>query len=102
MPHFIFAYHGGRRPDNPAAAAKMMEQWKIWLDGLGDAAVQRGNPVGQSFTVTSGGVEHDGGANPLSGYSIVQAESVEAALDLAEGCPHLHHGTIEVAEIIPM
>lgn len=102
MPHYLFVYHGGSKPETPAAGAKLMEQWQIWLTGLGDAVVERGNPVGRSKTVTARGVQDSGGANPVSGFSIIEAESMAAALYLTEGCPHLEHGTIEVAEIVPV
>ena len=51
-----------------------------------------------------GAVADHGGANPLSGYAIVEAESFEAACELAKGCPILEsaNGTIEVAPIIEM
>ncbi len=51
-----------------------------------------------SKTVSSSGVSDDGGSNPLLGFSIVKADSMDAALEMAKGCPHLEIGTIEVAE----
>jgi hypothetical protein len=32
----------------------------------------------------------------------VKADSMDAALEMAKGCPHLEHGTIEVAEVKEM
>ena len=37
---------------------------------------------------------YHGGANPVSGYSIVEAENIEAALALIKACPHLDSSTI--------
>ena len=102
MSSYIFAYHGGKRPETPEAGAELMARWKAWMGGLGDALVNPGNPVGKSKTVGSGGVSDDGGSNPLSGFSIVKADSMDAALEMAKGCPHLDHGTIEVAEAMEM
>ncbi len=102
MSNYIFAYHGGKRPETPEAGAELMARWKAWMGGLGDALVNPGNPVGKSKTVSSGGVSDDGGSNPLSGFSIVKADSMDAALEMAKGCPHLDHGTIEVAEAMEM
>lgn len=103
MSNYIFAYHGGRMPDTPEEGARVMAQWERWIGSLGDRMVNPGNPVGKSKTVSASGVTDDGGANPLSGYSIVTADSIEAALDLAKGCPHLDYdGTIEVAEVMEM
>lgn len=103
MSNFIFAYHGGRMPESPEEGAKVMAQWETWIGGLGDRMVNPGNPVGKSKTVSAGGVADDGGSNPLSGYSIVTADSIDAALEMAKGCPHLaYDGTIEVAEVMEM
>ena len=102
MPNYIFAYHGGKKPESPEAGAELMAKWKAWVDNLGDAMVNPGTPVGMSKTVSSDGVTNDGGPNPLLGFSIVKADSIEAALEIAKGCPHLEIGTIEVAETMEM
>lgn len=102
MPQFIFAYHGGQKPDSPEEGAKMMARWQAWIDDLGDAMVNPGNPVGKSKTVSAGGVADDGGSNPLAGFSVVKADSIEAAVDMAKACPFIEMGSIEVAEIMEM
>ncbi len=102
MPDFVFAYHGGKKPENAEEGAKNMAKWEAWIGGLGDAVVNPGTPLGMSKTVSSGGVTDDGGSNPLSGFSIVNADSMDAALEMAKGCPFLEFGTIEVAEVKQM
>lgn len=102
MSQYIFAYHGGGKPASPEEDARVMAKWKAWMGGLGDALINPGNPVGMSKTVSAGGVSNDDGSNPLSGFSIVKADNMDAALRLTRGCPHLDGGTIEVAEVIEM
>jgi hypothetical protein len=102
MPEFIFAYHGGKRPDTPEEGQKEMEKWGAWFAGMGDAVVNPGNPVGQSWTVSGDGVRQDGGANPLSGFTVVKAANIEAAAEMAKGCPIVDTGSVEVAEIMEM
>ncbi|QLC26210.1 hypothetical protein HFP57_15035 [Parasphingopyxis algicola] len=102
MPKYVFAYHGGKAPESPEEGAEVMARWQAWFGNLGDAVVDGGNPVGPSKTVSTGGVADDGGANPLSGYSIVQADSIDAAVEMAKGCPIMDHGTVEVAEAMEM
>jgi hypothetical protein len=102
MSNYVFAYHGGRKPMSREEGAKYMAKWKAWVSSLGDAVVNPATPLGKSRTVSSGGVSDDGGSNPLSGFSIVRADSTDAALGMARGCPHLEHGTIEVAEVMDM
>ena len=76
-----------------------MEAWKAWNAGLGDAVVDPGLPVGPSKTITANGVEDNGGANPASGMTVLQANSMDEAITLAKDCPHLSgSGTIEIAE----
>lgn len=102
MPNFMLAYHGGKMPETPEEGAAAMEKWNAWFTEMGDAVVDGGNPVGASKTVSASGVADNGGANPLSGYSIVSADNIESAAKLAAGCPIIEHGSVEVAEIIPM
>ena len=97
---FLFAYHGGRIPESPEAGAKHMAKFEAWVGGLGDAVVNPGHPLGKSKTVSSSGVSDDGGSNPLVGFSVVKAASMDAALEMAKGYPHLEIGTVEVVEMM--
>jgi len=104
MPQFIFAYHGGKKPETPEEGAKVMEAWKNWMGSMGVALIVPGAPVGMSKTVSNGSVADDGGSNPLSGYSVIEAADITAACELAKGCPMVveAHGSVEVAEILEM
>ncbi len=102
MPEYIIAYHGGREPESPEEGAKGKEKWKTWLGDLGDAIVNPGTPLGMNRLVSSSGVSDDGGPDPLTGYTIVKADDMDAALEMAKACPFLEVGTLEVAEIMQM
>ena len=103
MAKFIFAYHGGSMPQNPEDAEKVMKAWNDWMQGLGAALIDGGAPVGKSHTVSGSGVALDGGTNPLSGYSLVEATDQAAAVEMARGCPIIHAGgSVEVAECMAM
>lgn len=104
MPKFMYIYHGGGRPETPEEGERVMAAWMKWMEGMGDAVVDGGNPAGMSRTVTAGGVEDNGGANPVSGYTLVNAADMDAACEMARGCPILEGGagTIEVAEAMEM
>ncbi|MFT7675700.1 MAG: hypothetical protein ACI845_004127 [Gammaproteobacteria bacterium] len=104
MAKFILVYHGGTMPETQEEGMKVMAQWQAWLGGMGDAVVDAGNPVGLSSTVHSNGsVTADGGANPVSGYSIISADDLDAATALAKGCPVFEAaGSVEVAELMEM
>ncbi len=87
-------------PETSDERVKLMAKWQVWLDGLGAALISPGAPLGKSTTIGRSGIEDGGGANPLSGFTIVEAKDKDAAHGLAIGCPILdNEGTIEVAEL---
>ena len=103
MSNYAFAYYGEPKFKNPEEGAKYKAKWQAWARALGDAWVNPGYPLGKPRTVRSGGVVSDGGgSNRLTGFSIVKAKSMDAALEMAKGCPHLEHGTVDVAEAMEM
>jgi hypothetical protein len=87
-------------PESDEERGKVMEEWGRWFGALGADLVDGGNPVGQTRTITAGGsITDGGGANPVSGYSVIKADSLDAAVAQAQGCPLLQTGgTIEVCE----
>jgi hypothetical protein len=100
MAKFLLVYHGGGMPESQEEQAKVMAAWGGWFQSTGGALKDLGNPIGQTSTIApDGSVSHGGGANPTSGYSLLEAESMDAAVAIAKGCPVLQGGaSIEVAE----
>ena len=104
MAKYMFVYHGGGMPETPEEGAKVMAAWNAWYGQMGDALVDGGAPAGKSHTVSKSGVVEDGGANPVSGLTIVQAADHAAACEMAKGCPMVQDGSgsVEVAEMMEM
>jgi hypothetical protein len=105
MAKYLFVYHGGGKgPTDPAEVKKVMDAWGAWFGSMGSAVIDGGNPVGKSSTVKSDGSLADGGGpNPASGYSLIEASSLEDAHKKAKGCPLLKAGgTIEIAQAMDM
>ena len=104
MPQYMFVYHGGKKPDSPEEGEKVMAEWGAWYEGMGKAVLHGGGPAGMSKTVSSSGVADDGGANPVSGFTLVEAADQDAACEMAKGCPMVKDssGSVEVAELIQM
>ncbi len=104
MSKYLFVYHGGENPESQEEVAEVMNAWGQWLGSMGSSVIDGGNPVGISSTVQSNGtVVDNGGDNPASGYSLVEASDLNEALTKAKGCPVLSAGgTVEVAEAIDM
>ncbi|MBI4920983.1 MAG: hypothetical protein HY834_04490 [Devosia nanyangense] len=104
MSKYLLSYHGGGMPATPEEGEKVMAAWNSWMGGLGKALVDGGNPTGPSRTIAASGTVSDGGgANPTTGYSILEAANLDAAVKASQGCPILASGgSIEVAELMPM
>lgn len=99
MAKYLMAYTGGTMAATDEERAAVMAAWGAWFGTLGSAIVDPGNPFGPSATVAGGGSVSSGGGSGLTGYSVVNAENLDAASALAKGCPVLDAGgTVEVYE----
>ena len=81
-----------------------MAEWRSWMQSLGKSIVDPGVPLRAPKTVSLSGVK-DGSISKtsrLTGYSVVEAANIEDAIEMAKTCPHLHFGTIDVAEVMKM
>jgi hypothetical protein len=100
MAKYMFAYSGGNGlPADDAERDAVMAKWGQWFGQLGSAVVDPGGPTGSAKTVGKGGSMKDGGSRSVTGYSIVSADSLDAAVELAKGCPAVEVGTVDVYEI---
>lgn len=104
MAKYALVFHGGGMPETEEESAAVMAAWGVWMEGLGAALTDPGNPFGSAKTINSdGSTSAGGGANPATGYTLVDADSLDAAVALAKGCPILASGgSIEVAEALDM
>jgi hypothetical protein len=103
MPQYVIVYLGGDQPSSPEEGKQHFAKYKEWLSSLGDSAVSPANPLKNTRTVNSDGTVTTGGTMSMSGYTIIEADSMEAALDIAKSCPFLDiGGSLEVSELIQM
>ena len=104
MAKYVLVYHGGGMAETEEEQAEVMAAWGVWMDGIGSALEDPGAPAGPARTVASDGAVTDGGgANPATGYSIVQADSLDEAVTLTKNNPIFSSGgSIEVFEAIEM
>jgi hypothetical protein len=74
-----------------------------WLSSLGDSAVSPANPLKNTNTVNADGSVSTGGTTTMSGYTIIETDSMGAALSIAKACPFLEiGGSLEVSELMQM
>jgi hypothetical protein len=92
MGSYVLLYSGGTMPESEEEQAQVMRAWTDWFESLGGAVTDPGNP----FTPQAKRVGSDGSMSEMpaeaSGYSIVSADSLDAAADIAKGCPVIAGG----------
>jgi hypothetical protein len=88
MANYLLLYHGGGTPESPDEQSKVMAAWGEWMGKLGPALVDGGNPTTTSKTVDGqGSVGAGTTSDPVTGYSIIKADSLDQAVELSKGCP---------------
>jgi hypothetical protein len=107
MARFMFLYRGpATSPEHftPEQVEEQMQAWGQWMGRIGSALADGGAPFGARGAVSDDGTTPEPGE--LNGYSIVEADSVDAARALTENHPFLSDGkgqfTIEIFELTPM
>ena len=101
MSDYLLLFGGGSMPETKEEQDAVMAAWNSWFGELGDSLKDGGNP----FTPAAKSIGPDGsvsdgsGDGTASGYSIIKADSLDAAVALAKGCPVLHGGaSVQVVE----
>jgi hypothetical protein len=85
MAKFVFTYR--MPPEFTPGKAETLSAWFAWFGGLGERVIDQGLP-----TYGTAAVGECGPGSALSGYSVVEAENLDAAVAIAEGCPALAEG----------
>lgn len=103
MPQYVIVYLGGNQPSSPEEGKQHFAKYMEWLSSLGEAAVSPANPLKNTNTVNPDGSVTESGTTKMSGYTMVEADSMDAALEIAKACPFLDiGGSLEVSELMQM
>jgi hypothetical protein len=98
MGKYVYVYKGGSMPQTDDEREALTAAWTSWIGGLGETFVDIGNPFGSSAAVRPDG-SNGAASSGLSGYSIVQASSLDDAVGKAKGCPvFAGGGSVDVYE----
>ena len=107
MAKYLFLYRGPATPMGdvtPERGAEQLAAWGAWMDRVGPALVDPGQPIGAAAAVVDDGSK--GTPSDQNGYSIVEADSLDAATTHADKHPFLAEGMgrfqVEVFELLPM
>ncbi len=92
------------KESTPQQQKEGMDAWMKWMNANKSSFVDGGAPLGKTKRVDANGVSDV--RNNIGGYSIVQAESADAAAKLfGKDMPHLKTmpgAWVEIVEIMPM
>ena len=103
MPQFFITYLGSPKPSSAEEGKKHMNKYMDWLASLGDAALSPANPLKGTTTINADGSISNESRSTISGFTIIDVESLEGALAIAKACPYLEiGGSLEVSEIMKM
>lgn len=110
MAKFMFLYReGGGMPDDvsPEQMQQVMQKWMNWIQGGmqagwmvdgGDALKPEGKIVSPDASITDGPFAES--KELVGGYSMVEAENLDAAVKLTKDCPiFAAGGKVEVREL---
>jgi hypothetical protein len=110
MAKFLFIYRGGNdeyEKMTPEQIQQNMQKWgawigealqKGWMTDPGDALTMEGRLVNSKKVVTDGPFVES--KEIVGGYSVVQADTIDAAAELAKGCPGLLTGGIVEVRVL--
>jgi hypothetical protein len=108
MSEFTFLYRGREYSLSPEEAQKNLEKWLAWFKDLGAQGYLKnpGHPLEPSGKVVRGRQKHltDGpyaeAKDLVGGFTIVETRDLDAAAELAKGCPILEFGgSVEVRPV---
>lgn len=87
---------------SPEEMKKGMEPWLAWFNKYDKAIVDGGTPLVNGMHFTKNGSSK--GQTQVNGYSVVQAEDIEAVKAMLAGHPHfmMPEASVEVFEMMPM
>ena len=110
MKDFLFVFRSETSPRTNASPEQLQANMKLWMDWIGGIAAQnklidRGNRLETGGKVVKpGNLITDGPyietKEMIGGYTLVKADSIDEATEMAKGCPILTFGgNVEVREI---
>ncbi len=110
MSEFLYLYRGGQRGRTPEQSQQIMQKWLNWMKDLTASGNLKdpGQPLeGEGKVVNGKGTVTDGpfaeAKDLVGGFTLVEADTLARAAELARGCPILEvGGSVEVRPIMKM
>ena len=103
MPRFLVTYHGSNMPHDPESMAKARDAFMQWARKAGSALVEPGAPVAGARTVSSEGTKNGAADGPFNGWSVVEAQDMNAAAKVLADHPFIGRGgVLQISEPAPI
>jgi hypothetical protein len=97
MKKFMFLYYG----EWETSSQEMKDAWGKWFADNADKMVDSGNPFGPGKEITPNGTRDlSNDSPPMTGYSMINAASLDEAQQIAETCPVI--SSVRVYEAMSM
>lgn len=94
MKKFMFLHFGFEKP-----TPEIMTAWKKWFESVADRTVENGGFHGAAREISDGGTtDLPMGPDSITGYSVIKAESIDEAEQIAQDNPFV--ASIRVYEIM--
>jgi hypothetical protein len=112
MSEFLFLYRNEESTDrmSPEEGQAVMQKWMAWMKKLGEQGHLKnvgqpleygGKVVQANKTITDG--PYAEAKDLVSGYTLISADSLDEAAELAKGCPIFERGgLVEVRPVMLM
>lgn len=103
MAKFMITYLAGDQPDTAEQGQQHFAKYQAWLKSHASAMISPANPLKNTCLIQADGSVSQQSETGMSGFTLIEADSIEIALEIAQACPFLEiNGRLEVSQIIDM
>ena len=96
MKKYVIFHYGFETPTQ-----QIMDAWNKWFASIGDKIIDPGSPLGPGREISRSGTKDlPMGSGSLTGYTVINADSIDAAEQIAKGCPMIT--SVKVYEAMSM
>ena len=94
MKKYMLLHYGFEKP-----TPEIMEAWKRWFESVADRTLEHGGFRGARELTREGKRDLPMDLEAITGYSLIEAESLQEAESLAESNPYI--SSIRIYEVMP-
>jgi hypothetical protein len=107
MSSYLLSFHGGAAGATDEERQASMARWGAWFQEIAESIVDAGDGaapqawIGKDGAVMRGAPQGDAAASAVTGYTVITADDLDAAIEIAKTCPVLQDGGgVELGELL--